>query len=364
MSQEARFRLLASSEIAETLAKIVEGWANASRDTGCLLQIQREPVFSQSIEGLCALVVAVGGGAGFAAVIAAIAKAIALVRDKNPNGKVILDTKGHLRELHGYSVAEIHALLEEHCLDRNKSAQNVVQAIGLGDDCLIDKLYDPISGTYFAPGVEGETIALGDPDKPAPHGRRLLIAFLDTGIMPHHPWISGRIKALEDFTDSQEQKDEGKGIDRNGHGTLVVLQFLRTVGQLLGQRGGFQLLIGKVLNKQKTGTEESLKAGLRWASDNGATTINLSLAIYRPNRCPADCEVCSLVESLDTKGIQFFLAAGNDPHRITCPQARGQRTFKVGASENAASAICGYSGPGTSMVFREAPGLRRIPSDG
>lgn len=303
-----------------------------------------------------ALVVAFGSGSGIAEMIRSIARSIVTVCERHPHAKVLFNEEGRVREVHGLSVEEIGTLLEAAQAARTDPTAHIVRAFEATARHTLDELFDPATGDYFAPGSGRKPIVLGDPNKSG-SGPRQLTAFLDTGVMMHHPWIRGRVQKRWNVISQNNRVEDG-----NGHGTLVALTFLQTVGQLVGSLDGVSIMVVRVLDDNGIGTEDDLKAGLRWAADNGATTINLSLSLYRPSGCAADCGLCDMVESLDRTGIGFFLAAGNEPHRVSCPQARGPRTFKVGTVSG--SVLTDYSGPGAGLLFQETPGLRRVASDG
>jgi len=354
---EKYFNILVSPSIADNLSGEIEkityntnkNCVSYSKNTELpIVKIRQEGVSGFSVEALTGLVVAVGGGVGLAAIITSIAKAIVSIRDKKPNGEIKLNTDGRIIEMRGYSVDEITVLLKDTISESGEAKKELVHAFGGPVDRLIDQLYDPITGNYFEPGLGEKRFKI---NKPVEYSRQLT-AILDTGIMTHHPWIKGRIKKYNDFT--------GEGIeDLNGHGTMVALQYLNGWGQSSGNLDSCWLMIVKVLDKNKIGSEENLKTGLIWAAENGATSINLSLGIYRKNGCAVDCELCCLIEQLNRKRIIVTLAAGNDPNKISCPQARGSLTMKIG-SANSDGAVKKYTGPGASMVSSEPLGLRKV----
>ena len=109
-------------------------------------------------------------------------------------------------------------------------------------------------------------------------GKGITVAILDTGIDRAHPTFAGVKIVEEDFT--------GEGIgDENGHGTHVA-------GTVFGQdvdgtrigvaRKVEKALIGKVLNKNGKGTTTGIVKGLRWAYENGAHVVCMSLGMNLP----------------------------------------------------------------------------------
>jgi subtilisin family serine protease len=109
-------------------------------------------------------------------------------------------------------------------------------------------------------------------------GRGATVAVLDTGIDRTHPAFAGVQLEERDFTGT------GDG-DSNGHGTHCAgILFGQDVdGQRIGVAKGVKhALIGKVLDDAGTGTSEAAFRGLKWASDQGAHVISMSLGFDFP----------------------------------------------------------------------------------
>lgn len=108
-------------------------------------------------------------------------------------------------------------------------------------------------------------------------GDGIVVAVLDTGIDADHPAFDGVELVEEDFT------GEGNG-DQNGHGTHCA-------GTIFGRdtdnhrigvaRGVSRALIGKVLG-QEGGSSDEIVSAIRWAVDNGAHVISMSLGLDFP----------------------------------------------------------------------------------
>lgn len=209
---------------------------------------------------------ALGGGAGIAAIIVGIAKAIAIIREQDRGGEIIFDDDGRPIKISGLTEAQIGTILEESL----KQPEHNVVAFSTGNDRLIADLWDE-KDEYYLPEMPAG-FRIGDPPtKSHAHGGQVL-AIVDSGIMAHHPWIRGRIKEQINFT------GEGVG-DLNGHGTLVALTALQAFGKLTKSLEGICLLDVKVLNKNATGTEKNLYAGLAWAAQHGADVVNNSCRV-------------------------------------------------------------------------------------
>lgn len=133
-------------------------------------------------------------------------------------------------------------------------------------------------------------------------GRGIKVAVLDTGVDPDHPDLKPAIAGVKDFT--------GDGIeDRNGHGTHcagIIAAQPNSIG-FVGAAPDAQLLIGKVLGDNGSGSLDWVAAGVDWAVEQGADIISMSLGgqtgshrLYR-----------AIHEAL-AKGKSIICAAGND----------------------------------------------------
>ena len=108
-------------------------------------------------------------------------------------------------------------------------------------------------------------------------GSGVKVAVLDTGIDANHVAFRGVQLIQRNFTDEDSS-------DINGHGTHVAgTIFGGTVdGKRIGVSPGIETgIIGKVLGAQGGSTAEVLRA-IKWAADQGATVISMSLGIDYP----------------------------------------------------------------------------------
>lgn len=155
-----------------------------------------------------------------------------------------------------------------------------------------------------------------------------------------------------DFVDN-----DGTPQDANGHGTHVAGIVGARGGNGIGTAGvawNVKLMIVRVLDANAQGTTTSVAQGIRYAVDNGARIVNLSLA--GPSSTP-DLE--SAVQYAQARGVLVVVAAGNDGHDLasapTYPAAYGESNVIGVAATTRTGGLSSVSdyGPGADVA---APG--------
>jgi subtilisin family serine protease len=109
-------------------------------------------------------------------------------------------------------------------------------------------------------------------------GKGVSVAVLDTGIQADHEAFAGREIVQKDFT------GEGDG-DQNGHGTHCAgTIFGGTVGGVrIGIAPGIErAFIGKVLDRNGSGSTDQIMDAIIWAARQGANVISMSLGLDFP----------------------------------------------------------------------------------
>jgi len=163
------------------------------------------------------------------------------------------------------------------------------------------------------------------------------IAILDTGYTPHNDLPTP--VAQRSFIPRQEVRDG------NAHGTHCA-------GTALGRNGigvapDAEYLVGKCLSNQGSGSSDGIDNAVKWAIDQGATIISLSLgggSPYEPSR--------KTFEYANSLGIIVFAAAGNEGQRIPNNTigwpGRFMETFCVGSIDQQGKASS-FSSAGREM---------------
>ncbi|MBN3911186.1 MAG: S8 family serine peptidase [Nostoc sp. NMS1] len=157
-------------------------------------------------------------------------------------------------------------------------------------------------------------------------GKGVVVAVVDTGVDYNHEDLRNNI-----WTNSKEIAgngidDDGNGyiddnygwnfadknnntLDNNGHGTHVS-------GTIAGENNNYgvtgiaydaKIMPVKALNDSGSGSYSSISKGIRYAVDNGANVINLSLGGTSANRT-----LESAINYASSKGVIVVMAAGND----------------------------------------------------
>lgn len=127
-------------------------------------------------------------------------------------------------------------------------------------------------------------------------GKGITVAVLDTGCSPH-PDLPTPV-ASKSFIGGQTIADG------NGHGTHCC-------GTVLGRNGigvapGASLIVGKVLSNAGSGSSSGIAAGIRWAVDQGADVISMSLG-----GGGSDSGTNQALDYAVSKGVIANTAAGN-----------------------------------------------------
>ena len=139
----------------------------------------------------------------------------------------------------------------------------------------------------------------------------VLVAIVDTGVDAAHPAFGGRVVGQRDFT------GDGKQGDPFGHGTHVAGTAAGGTldcgagPQAMGVAPSARVLSVRVLDSTGRGSTSDVADGIRYAADQGAAVINLSLG---DDITIVDGGSQTLLDAVDyawSKGSIPVLAAGN-----------------------------------------------------
>lgn len=131
-------------------------------------------------------------------------------------------------------------------------------------------------------------------------GEGEVVAILDTGIDPNHPEFAGRVGATRSFVAGEQV------YDGNGHGTHCAGTAAGGSKQV-GVANKAKILAGKCLANSGSGGSGGIHNAVKWAADNGATVISMSIG------GPGFLEgIEELLRQVIAAGIVPVVAAGNE----------------------------------------------------
>jgi serine protease len=195
-------------------------------------------------------------------------------------------------------------------------------------------------------------------------GKGVTVAVLDTGI------------AYEDFEDFKQVPDlkgakfaEGYDFvnddkhanDDHGHGTHVTGSIAQVTHNKLGVAGvarKVQIMPLKVLGGNGSGSVAGIADAIRYAADNGAKVINMSLGGPFPSRV-----LKKAVDYAYKKGVTVICAAGNDGRNKVGYPAAYPGAVAVAATQYDESTTF-YSNYGKDIDIAAPGGNTRVDQDG
>ena len=209
--------------------------------------------------------------------------------------------------------------------------------------------------------INAPDVWYGDGINKGATGSEVVVAVVDTGVDLDHSEFKDRLVSGYDFVENDSVADDG-----NGHGTHVA-------GTIAGANDGFgvtgvahdaAIMPIRVLDDNGYGWTSDIIAGTRWAAENGADVINLSLGGGGYSQSMADT-----VAYASSLGAVVVMAAGNSGFASPdYPAAYAvNHGIAVGAVDQQDS-MAGFSNRAGSSVINyvTAPGVdifSAIPND-
>jgi len=166
-------------------------------------------------------------------------------------------------------------------------------------------------------------------------GKGAVVAILDTGVAYADKGTA--FKQAQDLSGTPFTKgfdfvdDDTEPLDEHGHGTHVAGTVAQTTNNGFGVAGvafNASIMPVRVLNKQGMGSTSDIADAIRWAADNGANVINMSLGGPLPSLV-----MRSAINYAHGKGVTVVAAAGNAGRRMRSYPAAYNNVIAVAATQ-------------------------------
>jgi serine protease len=197
-------------------------------------------------------------------------------------------------------------------------------------------------------------------DAGAPGGVGVTVAVLDTGIAYANRGAFRRSPDLSattflrgyDFVD-----DDPYPFDLTGHGTHVastIAEQTNNAFALTGLAYGVRIMPVRVLDRNGRGSATKIARGVRFAAENGAKIINMSLNFRASVPKESISVLIDAIQDATARGSLVVAAAGNDGASVIAYPARAEPVLGVGATtESGCVSSFSNHGAGIDLV---APG--------
>ena len=169
-------------------------------------------------------------------------------------------------------------------------------------------------------------------------GSGAVIAVLDTGVDLVHPDLQGNLSGGEDVAAGRNDCPPGPQ-DENGHGTHVAGIAAAVADNGIGVAGtapDARIMPVRVLDEDGSGSIDDIVEGIRFAADQGADVINLSLG-----ELPVVGQLPMLNEEIEEavtyayeRGTTIVAAAGNETFPLCSYPAAASKAICVGATDS------------------------------
>jgi subtilisin family serine protease len=181
------------------------------------------------------------------------------------------------------------------------------------------------------------------------HGNHsVVVGILDTGIDWNHPdlaanmwddgsgyhgynFISGNRLPMDDNVNSFDEGGAWQADTYTYHGTHVAGVVGAVMDNSMGVAGiaQAQLMAVKVMNDSGEGTDATVSSGIRWAVDNGADIITMSLGVDG-----LSTTLSNAINYASSHGVVMVAASGNSASSVVSYPAAYPKVIAVGAVDN------------------------------
>jgi subtilisin family serine protease len=208
--------------------------------------------------------------------------------------------------------------------------------------------------TNFSPR---QALALGSVKAPAAwdtaRGDGVTIAVIDGGFQVTHPDLVGKVVGSYDVVSTSSVVTDSSLDPLPGHGTAVASVAAASTNNGIGIAGaapGARLLLVKAANASGIITSAAVAAGIVWATDHGASVINISLGDP-----VSDAAEAAAVNYASAHDVVIVAAAGNEHTSVMQYPAAYPDVVSAGATVPDGSTRASFSSFGP-WVTVAAPG--------
>lgn len=237
-----------------------------------------------------------------------------------------------------------------------------IAKIKIGKDFIIDKLPQISDIDVNDPGAKSQwAVSYTNANHVWPlvnQKETVYVAVIDTGVDYTHPDLKNRVNLEKGYDFVNNDSDP---MDDNGHGThvsgIIAAEMNNNEG-IVGLAGSLDVTIIpiKVLDYRGQGESDVVAKGIKYAVDQGANIINLSLGGPGENN-----HIVDAIRYANEKGVFVIAAAGNDNQNCDGYTPAGlEKVYTVGAI-NPLKRKAIFSNYGNSLDSA-APGVKILSS--
>lgn len=197
-------------------------------------------------------------------------------------------------------------------------------------------------------------------------GQGVVVAVIDTGVAYGQDSSRG-LTAVRDLAQTRMVagydfvSDDDAPLDEHGHGTHVAGTIAQSTNNAYGVAGvapQATIMPIRVLDGSGRGNTADIAESIRWAADNGAKIINMSLGGPLPSRIMNDA-----VQYAISRGVTVIAAAGNSSSRLPSYPAAYNGVISV-ASTQFDRTTAFYSNYGNTIDIAAPGGNTRVDQNG
>jgi len=159
------------------------------------------------------------------------------------------------------------------------------------------------------------------------YGQGVTVAIVDTGVQLNHPDLQANIVAGYDFANNDADPTDDHSLSHGTHVAGTVAAVANNGVGVVGVAPTAKIMPVKVLDAQGSGYDSDVIAGIRYAADNGAKVVNLSLGQTSPSAALEDA-----VNYAVGRGVAVVAAAGNGNTSVLFYPAAYVNAVAVGAT--------------------------------